>query len=597
MSQDSSSDQLLDPVILGSWIAQRSHIWQMNFLTAKELADYVHKRGLSWYREEHINLLWKLGFLKADLIISSQEVDEAGLILVGQEQLDEEENEFLYADARLPQLIEDSSTLSLEEMQAVPSPLNVFFHPFRFAVLQNFERLVPNFAPPRIFYPQMYQMSEIMAFWLQGAKPTQEYLQHIQRWNDIVSLLVATEPCFYESIFLHLQVNLFQTHPTQRRWVPDDDSDTMMNASFKELRAEIDQHWDEVANHYRTLDVDRLKQLHQDLCVQTQMIDKNREVHTLLRLGKSKLRLELEGQLGGAMLLLTMAEVLRRATEKIFSIQLREEDERGFGSMPENVKERVYGSNRLLDGDRNADNEFLRQYGLSYGPRLRWYVEGDTEFWGLNDFFRTIGATDIEILNLRGQVVQRNSIAFRENLRSDIRMGIFSLVSLDADVSRNLRALRAAVQQNQICGSFFISEPDFEFANFDLSELQEIVWNIALERGADETKKPLLLAATSSTDNGRKFEEKVRQVSIDIPELWNVAKGEEWGKRLMEYALLHPNMLNGEVRLCIKAIRLAINARSASYNYTRIHYRVDPETGESIKRDTPMTTQERLSEI
>ena len=436
-----------------------------------------------------------------------------------------------------------------------------------------------------------------MAIWLQGAKLTQQYLQHTQRWNDIVSLLVAAEPCFYERIFQHLQVNLFQTHPTQRRWVPEDDSDTIMNASFKELRAEIDQHWDDVENHYRTLDVNRLIQLHQDLCVQTQMLDKNRDVHTLLRLGKNKLRLEPEGQLGGAMLLRTMAEVLRRATEKTFSVQLREEDERGFGWTPENVKERVYGSNRLLDGDRNADNEFLRQHGLSYGPRLRWYVEGDTEFSGLNDFFRTIGAIDIEILNLRGQVVQKNSIAFRESLRSDIRMGIFSFVSLDADVSRNLQALRAAAHKNQICGCFFVSKPDFEFANFDLSELQEIVWDIALEQGADVTKKPILIATTSTANSGREFFQKVEQAVSEIPELWNVAKGEEWGKRLVQYTLSHPNRLNGEVRLCMKAIRLAFNTRAASYNYTRLHYRVDPETGESVKRDTPMTSQERLSEI
>jgi len=46
MAQNSSANQLLDPVMLGSWIAQRSHIWQMNFLTAKELADFAHKRGL-----------------------------------------------------------------------------------------------------------------------------------------------------------------------------------------------------------------------------------------------------------------------------------------------------------------------------------------------------------------------------------------------------------------------------------------------------------------------------------------------------------------------------------------------------------------------
>lgn len=234
---------------------------------------------------------------------------------------------------------------------------------------------------------------------------------------------------------------------------------------------------------------------------------------------------------------------------------------------------------------------------MSYAPRLRWYVEGDTEFWGLSDFFKAIGATDIEILNLRGHIVQKNQIAFRESLRSDIRMGIFSFVSLDADVSRNLQALRAAAQQNQICGGFFVSKPDFEFANFDLSELQEIVWNIALQRGADETKKPLFLAATSATDSGRKFEQKVKQASSDIPELWNVAKGEEWGKRLMQYALSHPDRPNGKERTCVKAIRQAFTSRSASYNYTRLHYRVDPETGASVKRDTPMTSQERLKEI
>lgn len=69
-----------------------------------------------------------------------------------------------------------------------------------------------------------------------------------------------------------------------------------------------------------------------------------------------------------------------------------------------------------------------------------------------------------------------------------------------------------------------------------------------------------------------------------------LSKGEEWGKRLVQYALSHPNRLNGEVRHIIKAIRLVFNTRTANYNYTRIHYRVDPETGESVKRDTPMTS-------
>jgi len=564
----------------------------MDFLTAKELADFAHKRGLSWYREEHIHHLWKLGLLKADLIVSTQPLDEAGLIHVGQEQADEDESRFVYADARLPQLVQDSSSISLEEMQAVPSTLKLFFHPFRYSVLQQFERLVPDFTPIQMLYSQMYRTSESMAIRLQWTPPTQEYLLTTQRWNDEASLLVATEPCFYEHIFQHLHFRFFQTHPLQRGWSQEDDSDTISNAGFKELRADIDQHWNDVANHYRTLDANRLRQLHYDLCHQTRMLDSNTNVLTILRLADEDLRLKLEGQLGGAMLLRTMAEVLRRATEEVFLTQLQEEDE-----WKDDTKEKLFGSRRLFDGSRHADNELLRQRGLSYGPRLRWYVEGDTEFWGLSDIFRTIGATDIEILNLRGQVVQKNSIAFRESLRSDLRMGIFSFVSLDKDVSQNFQAIRTAIQQDQICGSIFISSPDFEFDNFDLSELQEIVWNMALERGADETKKSSFLNLTSSASKGSTFNNGAKQASSDISELWGISKGENWGKRLMQYALAHPNKLNGETRLCIRAIRQAFNSRTSSYNYNRLHYRVDPETGQLVKRDTPMTSQERLREI
>jgi hypothetical protein len=592
MAQNSSTNRLIDPVILGSWIAQRSHIWQMDFLTAKELADFVHKRGLSWYHEEHINLLWRLGLLKADLIVSSQEVDEPGLTLVGQERLDDEENGFDYADARLPKLIQDSPETSFEEMQLVPSTLKIYFHPFRFTVLHNFERLDPHFEPPRILYPQMYRTSESMKLWLQWTTPTQEYLQSTQQWNDVASLLVATEPCFYQRIFQHLHVRLLQTRPLPRRYSQENDSETVMNASFNELREEIDRHWNEVANLYRSLDLNRLKQLHYDLCHQAQILDSNTAIHTILRLGNERLRLDLEGHLGGAMLITTMAEFLRRATEEVFAVQLQEED-----LWRDDAKEKLFGYKRLIDGDRNADNEFLRQRGLNYGPSLRWYVEGDTEFSGLSDFFRSIGATDMEILNLKGQVVQKNSIAFRESLRSDIRMGIFSFVSLDADVSRNLQVLRAAAQKNQICGSFFVSSPDFEIANFDLSELQEIVWKIALERGAEETKKSLFLSVTSSLNSGREFEQKIKQASSEIPGLWNISKGEVWGKQLMQYALSHPERPNGETRHIIKSIRLAFNTRTANYNYTRIHFRVDPETGESVKRDTPMTNKERSKEI
>ena len=587
MSQDTFPNQLLDPVKLGSWIYQRSHIWQINLLTAKELAEFATKHGLPFYREEYINHLWKLGLLRADIIVSSQEVDEVGLIFVGQE-----EETFIYADARPPQPFQDTSSMPLEEAQAVSPALTIYFHPFRFAVLRSLELLVPSITPVQMLYPKLYQVQKMMEICLRMIQAAQNNFQGTQYWNDVASLLVATESCFYQRIFHHLHIRLFQTRPTPRGWSQGDDPDPIVDASSKALQAEITQHWNEVANHYRTLDVDRLKQAHQNLCVQTRMLDSNTEVHTLLRLANEHLRLNLEGPLGGAMLLQTMAEVLRRAIEEVFLMQLQEEDE-----WRDHTKEKLFGSKRLFDGDRNAVNELLRQRGLSYGPRLRWYVEGETEFCGLNDFFKTIGATDIEILNLRGQIVQKNGLAFRESLRSDIRMGIFSFVSFDKDVARNFQAVRAAAQQDQICGCFFVSSPDFEFANFDRSELQEIIWNIAHERGADETKKSIFLDFTSSAMKGSTFMQGVERAASDIPELWDISKGEEWGKQLLQYALSHPNRLNGEVRLCVRAIRQAFTSRTASYNYSRLHYRVDPQTGQPIKRDRPMTSQERSREI
>ena len=100
---------------------------------------------------------------------------------------------------------------------------------------------------------------------------------------------------------------------------------------------------------------------------------------------------------------------------------------------------------------------------LAYGGMSREIQN----FGGLSDLFNRFWSHRFEILNLRGQIVQKNNMAFRESLRSDIRMGIFSFVSLDKDVDQNFQVVRTAAQQDEICGGFFVSDPDFEFANFD----------------------------------------------------------------------------------------------------------------------------------
>jgi hypothetical protein len=253
----------------------------------------------------------------------------------------------------------------------------------------------------------------------------------------------------------------------------------MSRGGWQELYNQIDQLGKEIIDCYRIIGVERLQIIFQELCDAAHKLDPNEKIHTLICLGDGEIRLELEGHLGGAIHLRSMAEILRRTTEETFTRQLPEEDVGRFGARPGvgDYKESLYGSKRLLDGDRYVANEFLKRLGLNFGFRLHWYVEGKTEWGALRRYTQRFKITEINVVDLHGEVVQRSQrgIAFRESLRDDIRMEVYSIVSIDGDVSENARVLRKAAEDDDICGAFYIFTPDFEFANFELSELEEIL--------------------------------------------------------------------------------------------------------------------------
>src|SRR6266487_530085 len=189
--------------------------------------------------------------------------------------------------------------------------------------------------------------------------------------------------------------------------------------SGEEQERRIAAHWDDVTECYRQLTINRLEEVRRQLCLDAESLDPNTNVHVMLRLAKGESRRKLEGRLGGAMHLKTMAEIFRRATESAHNVTLPEEDEIGSGMMPLNLKKDLYGSNRLLDGNDYAVNEFIRQFRLDYGMHVRWYVEGDTEYYGLKHLFAELGVRYVDLVNLRGQVVQKGGrgLAFLDSLR------------------------------------------------------------------------------------------------------------------------------------------------------------------------------------
>jgi len=277
-----------------------------------------------------------------------------------------------------------------------------------------------------------------------------------------------------------------------------------------------------------------------------------------------------------------MAEMLRRQTEAAHAVQLPEEDELGFGWPSQDMKLHRYGNNRLLDGDSAPVNEFLRASNLDYGLRARWYVEGHTEYYAACYGCEQLGADHVELINLQGEVAQRGGkgVAFRQNLRNDVANGIFSYISVD-DENNYAKAVRKAAEDDEICGLFAIATPDFEFHNFTLSELEEVLWSIAEDNGISPEVRPRLHAAIAKTKNATELLTVAGQVS---PEL-NIKKGKVWGERLMAYALEHRGGRDGHIRPVIDILEDAHRTTHYSYHYIRTHTRINPLTGRPIDRN------------
>lgn len=548
--------------LLGKCIADHSDIWQMNFLNPSRLSSYTKDRDVKFW-ESQIKQLWQLRLLRADIVISSRKLKTAGLIEVGFV-----EEDWFYADERQPRRKTGGWVDPLESLPDFPGDIDLYFHPFRYYVLYHLQRI---FSLPIQPYQMMISKRypglldrEITNFQRWSSKP--EFTKLISKWNDIVGLCVLIEPCFHADIFQSLKYS--------------------PSVGYEEQQSRIKEHWNEIAHCLCDNDLDELKKIWGDLCVNAEMLDRNKEVHTLLRLSQGGFRKNVKGRLGGALLLKTMAETLRRAIEKAHDVTLREEDEMGFGFTPLNMKENLYGAKRLLDEKRGA-RQYLRSFDLDYGVRIRWYVEGDTEYGALDNIIGSFRS--MELFNLKGNIVQKGGkgAAFADNLKTDLRSQVFSIVLIDADNDDYIRVVRKAAEDDLICGILYISDPDFEFENFSLSELEEILWGIAVENGATKNDRNKLHNAIKTASSGKELMESARKA---LPELNQISKGVAWGQKLIEYASANPEMKNDNgsnmgTRLIIEAINASIQSVKADYLLTRKNYKVDPASGKLVSRD------------
>lgn len=320
--------------------------------------------------------------------------------------------------------------------------------------------------------------------------------------------------------------------------------------------------------------------LRQDLCQDAEIIDRNKMVHVLLRLMSNHERLKLRSSLGAAMVLLSMAEIIRRAAEDATGEQFPEEDILGFGQWMDGARKSLYGSGRILDAPSEVRRDFLSTMGLDYGVKVRCYLEGETELGAITSAVGDGGGA--EFVNLRGQVIEKKGkgLSFVGSLKNDIRSHVFSIVLLDGDSSDNVRALRKAAADDKFFGRFFVASPDFEFANFSIDELLDVALDHVADNETEVPSRSDILPQVQMAKSGKEFFKGLKSAGIS-----NVEKSEDWGEALMAYAVRRPELPEGhaqagKTRPVIEAARIVINTRRAGYVRSMERYEVDPDTGE-----------------
>ena len=548
---------LIDPILLGKWLVGRESIWQMNFMTAQKLSRFAGERSVK-FSEEYVGRLWSLGLLRADVVTSQRPLRRVGLHFLERNR----SGLYLYADARELQPLKKGWGNSAKPSKNVPKGVSPLFHPFRYYVLYHLQRVLElNIVPMQMLLSTggFARITRWLVSHFKKWSSSTETARMVTSWNDVTALAVATEPFTYEEIFHHIK------HPAY--------------ISLEIQAGRIAEHESEVLSLYRGLPVEPVEDARQSLCIEAATLDPNRDVQIMLRLAKGDSRLKLKGRLGGAVHLLTMAEMLRRGMERATGTQLREEDEKGFGWVPENMKETRYGSSRLYDGDRKAAREFMREFRLDYRTRLRWYIEGDTEYFALRTVFSEEEGEEVELVNMKARFGRKGQL-LRERLRADLRDGVFSFISLDGDRGDYVRAIRRAAERDEICGQVFFQNPDFEFGNFDLEELEEVIWQLIVEDGRAVTRSDLHQSIANAR-TGRQLKESMARAPLYFNRLLKTAR---WGEALMRYAVEHSIRANGLRRQIIEAASSARRAGFYDYQFSRADYRVDPNTGEPMKR-------------
>ena len=382
------------------------------------------------------------------------------------------------------------------------------------------------------------------------------------RWNDIVDLAILLEPLYWPGIVGKARIPI--------------------RLNQDAVQARFAEYADKVFRFLKTLDSQCWRGTHEQLRRDAAAIDDNPELYVLLRVSMWDQREKLKGALSAALWLRHIAEVLRRGFEEAHGEQWPEEYE-SYGEWFATGRELTFGSGRPLDDALRTGPYAAYNFGLFTGSAVRWYVEGETEYYAVLALLPQPGRFGIELVNLRGVLAaERDNIALKlgDWLREDQALRRFSIISFDLDVSANSKAIQQQVKQANVVGHIAAHKPDFETANFTIPELVEIA--ATLDEAHGSPANDLRSADWGTVSTGRGFEAQYRRLSLQGR---GSLKGEAWGRALAEHALRHPERADtGTERPLVRTFRIAVHSRMTHYDLEKEYFGFDPGSFERVRR-------------
>jgi hypothetical protein len=522
-------------------------------LSAEALGNLARANGLGWFNSEHVMALWGAAILRADVVVALAPVEREGLELI-----EASAGRYTYWDRRrvIHRPEGHGSSPDAVPRADAATPL---FHPHRLFVLYHVQRtlVVSTSATQYLIFKDgvgkvVASLVESLDRWTSSGA----FSERFDDWNTVAEVAALSEALWQRS----------------------------------EEASSAGRGMDEGAVHQwlRECGVVGVQAFREELGHAANLMDENQLLHVLIRLIKPSERRRIKGNLGACMQFLAAAEAIRRVGEKALGQHLPEEDEIGFGVWMEGTRRRLYGTDRVFDGQGNVLRDYLTILGIDYGTKLRCYGEGHTEAAALEHALT--GVSGVEVIDLAGELLLRGGkgVKFVESLRRDYQAKVFSLVLVDGDNVDLVRALRKAAGDSGCFPMFSVAEPDFELANFAAEELLQIALNIECRTDVDDERKNTLRAQLAveigQVVSGRSFFATLRRHGA-----YNATKGADCGKALAAFALAHPTYpsehpLAGQTRQFVLAAQLAERATRASFGASIEQSVIDVQTGQPTPR-------------